>query len=61
MTEFVVSSLLSLMDAISQKHALLAEETGQDFNIFKITDIASKEVLMCRVLYELLSPKGCHN
>ena len=61
MTEFAVSSLLSQVDAISQKHALLAKETGGNFNIFNITDIASKEVLLCRVLYELLSPKGCHN
>lgn len=61
MNEFAISNLLSQVNAISQKHALLAKETGGNFNIFKITDIADKEVLMCRVLYELLSPKGSHN
>jgi hypothetical protein len=61
MNEFDISNLLSQINAISQKHALLAKETGGNFNIFKITDVASKEVIICRVLYDLLSPKGSHN
>ncbi|MGN1281592.1 MAG: PD-(D/E)XK nuclease family protein [Succinivibrio sp.] len=30
------------------------------FNLFDILDIKSKEVIMCRFLYELLSPNGSH-
>lgn len=46
--------------AISEKYELLRKETGSYFNIFEIADIATKEVKICRVIYELLSPLGCH-
>ena len=46
--------------AISEKYELLRKETGSYFNIFEIVDIATKEVKICRVIYELLSPLGCH-
>ena len=46
--------------AISEKYELLRKETGGYFNIFEIADIATKEVKICRVIYELLSPLGCH-
>ena len=31
-----------------------------DFNIFHTLNAADKEVMMCRVLYEFLNPKGKH-
>lgn len=46
--------------AISEKYELLRKETASYFNIFEIADIATKEVKICRVIYELLSPLGCH-
>lgn len=46
--------------AISEKYELLRKEIGSYFNIFEIADIATKEVKICRVIYELLSPLGCH-
>lgn len=39
----------------------LARTEGNDaFNIFKVLGIADKEVLICRLLGELLDPKGSH-
>ena len=35
-------------------------QTGRKYNIFKITYINEKEVIMCRVLADLLNPKGRH-
>ena len=46
--------------AISEKYELLRKETGSNFNIFEIANIATNEVKICRVIYELLSPLGCH-
>ena len=37
------------------------ENTGNQFNIFEIIGISTREVYMCKVLAELLSPKGCHH
>lgn len=33
---------------------------AMDFNIFHTLNAADKEVMMCRVLYEFLNPKGKH-
>lgn len=37
------------------------KNTGNQFNIFEIIGISTREVYMCKVLAELLSPKGCHH
>ena len=55
-----IELLLHEISAISKKHDLINQKTGGYFNIFKITNIASDEVTICRVLYELLSPSGSH-
>jgi hypothetical protein len=52
--------MLREVAAISRKYDLLYQKTGGYFNIFEIADISNKEVAVCRVLCELLSPKGCH-
>lgn len=52
--------LLSQIAAISDKYDLLYRKTGGYFNIFEVADIAHDEVVICRVLYELLSPAGSH-
>jgi hypothetical protein len=36
------------------------QKTGEKYNIFKIADIARKEVIMCRVLADLMNPRGKH-
>lgn len=50
-------------DYRKEKHRQLqrGEDTGNDFNIFEIIGISTREVYMCKVLAELLSPKGCHH
>lgn len=35
-------------------------EKNGTFNIFKVLGIADKEILICRLLGELLDPKGTH-
>ena len=36
-------------------------KTGSTYNIFKITGIGTREVNICRVLADLLNPKGLHS
>ncbi len=55
-----VELLLKEIAGISSKYDLICQKTGGHFNIFNITDIAADEVRICRVLYELLNPKGTH-
>ena len=55
-----IQSLLDSVSVISGKYDLLYERTGEKFNIFKILGVDKKEVLICRLLRELLSPKGSH-
>jgi len=52
--------LLQNINAISKKYELLNQKTGGYFNIFDIAKIATDEVRICRVLFQLLSPKGNH-
>ena len=35
-------------------------KTGMSYNIFKVAGISEREVIMCRVLADLLDPKGLH-
>lgn len=35
-------------------------KTGKKYNIFKIAHISEKELIMCRVIADLLNPKGSH-
>lgn len=53
--------LLNKVKAITEKYEFLRKETGGDFNIFEIANISAKEVTICRVLYDLLSPNGSHH
>lgn len=52
--------LLQEIAGISKKYELLYQKTGGYFNIFEIANIATDEVVICRVLHELLSPRGTH-
>lgn len=55
-----LQSLLKDVSAILTKHAEISKATSGDFNVFKITDTGTDERIMCRMLYELLNPKGSH-
>ena len=52
--------MLTRAATIAEKYELLRKTTGSYFNIFEIAGIATKEERICRVIYELLSPTGCH-
>lgn len=52
--ELLLSETQYIIDKYSQEFA----ETGEQFNVFNIMHL--KETQMCRFLYELINPKGCH-
>lgn len=55
-----IQMLLSEITSIFKKYDLLNVKTGGYFNVFEITGLSTDEVAICRMLYELLSPKGSH-
>jgi len=58
--ELQINDLLTKTGGIIEKYNAIAHETGRAFNIFEIARIEEKEVIVCRVLTELLNPKGRH-
>jgi hypothetical protein len=36
------------------------QKTGEKYNLFKVAGIARKELIMCRILADLLNPHGMH-
>lgn len=55
-----VNILLYEIKAINDKYDLINKKTGGYFNIFEIANISTDEVIICRVIHELLSPNGKH-
>lgn len=53
-------ALLDAIGSIAGKYGLLNERTGGNFNVFSIVGISTKELAVCSVLCELLSPVGSH-
>lgn len=45
---------------IHDKYVTINQHTGEFFNVFQVLNVHYKEVPICRVLYELLSPEGSH-
>jgi hypothetical protein len=45
---------------IIKNYDKLYQQKGLKYNIFKIAHISEKEVIMCRVIADLLDPKGRH-
>ena len=56
----IPNDLLLRTGSIMEKYETIARETGSSFNIFDIANIETDERKMCRILHELLSPKGRH-
>lgn len=52
--------LLSEVSKILEKHETSRQLTGSDFNIFSILNVESDETKICRVVKELLDPRGTH-
>jgi hypothetical protein len=55
-----VEKLLLEVSAISKKYEMINKMTGGYFNIFDIASISTDEVKICRIIYELINPKGSH-
>ena len=56
-----IQNLLTQVSSLSEKYDKILKETGEDFNIFKILKMESKEVKThSAFLSELLNPKGSH-
>lgn len=56
-----INVLLDNVIKILEEHKQNRIKNGDDFNIFIITGIQSDEVKMCRMLAEIIDPKGTHN
>ena len=56
----MIEKLLSEVSAINQKYALVYQKTGAYFNIFDIAGISSDEVVICKLICELLDTGGSH-
>jgi len=56
----LVKKLLDESRNITKKYDMISRETGIDFNLFDIVNIATDERSICRVLCELLLPSGNH-
>ena len=55
-----VSQLLADVSEVRKHFEAKWRETGEKYNLFKVAEIAHKEVIMCRVLADLLDPQGKH-
>lgn len=51
-----------LQQVMEEKESIIEKQknTASCFNVFELAGIESKEVIMCRILYGLLSPQGTH-
>jgi hypothetical protein len=56
-----VALILQHSAEIIKNYDRLYQQKGLKYNIFKIAGISEKEVIMCRVIADLLNPKGRHH
>lgn len=55
-----MKQLLQAVQSIREKYDAIYKSNGGYFNIFNITNIATDEVRICRVIKELIDPNGSH-
>lgn len=55
------AQLLERVPALIKNFEDHYQKTGLTYNIFKITGIGTREVSVCKVLADLLNPKGSHS
>lgn len=56
-----LSEILSQVNGINDRYEMIAQKTGNNFNIFNVLNIKSDEVKHSKFLAELLSSRGLHN
>ena len=61
MNQMELSSILADITVIRQQSELLRKYKGYGFNLIRLLGAETDEVKICRLLYELLSPKGSHS
>ena len=54
------AQLLNGVTKIIKNYEEKYQKTGEKYNLFKVARIADKEVKMCRVLADLMDPRGQH-
>ena len=59
-TVHAAALLLERVPVIIKNYEEQYRKTGLTYNIFKIAGIGEREVIVCRVLADLLDPKGLH-
>jgi hypothetical protein len=57
MMDFADHFLQGLYKKISDLHS---DDVSTGYNIFSVLEVSEKEVIMCRMLYDLLNPYGRH-
>jgi len=58
--ENTVCQLLTDVAEVRKRFEARWQQTGEKYNLFNVAGIAHKEVIMCRVLADLLDPQGKH-
>ena len=60
MNQNTLSTMLADITATRQRSEFLRKYKGYGFNLIRLLGAETDEVKICRLLYELLSPDGCH-
>ncbi|GHU66295.1 hypothetical protein AGMMS49983_15650 [Clostridia bacterium] len=55
-----LKKILEQVASISKKYEAIYEADGSKFNIFSIAGIETDEVRICKIIKELIDPKGAH-
>lgn len=55
-----MEKLLDAVRAIREKYDAIYKSNGSSFNIFRIANIDTDEVRICRIMKELIDPHGSH-
>ena len=61
MNQIELSAILSDITVLRQQSELLRKYKGYGFNLIRLLGAETDEVKICRLLYELLSPRGSHS
>jgi hypothetical protein len=57
---YTIKNVLTQVTDIDKKYQDIYQLTGANYNVFKIADINTKETTICKVIADLLNPKGSH-
>ncbi|GHV74110.1 hypothetical protein AGMMS49940_14120 [Spirochaetia bacterium] len=53
--------LLDSVTGVIKRYEAQWQKTGEKYNLFKVSGIAHKEVIMCHALADLMNPQGTHS